>query len=108
MYNAKTFIKKDCYSEKVKVISVEDHRFSKGYDVVLQDNLPFEIEVDGDSLKNASTTSGDAFSIFHFRIVTSQFSQRKTGRSRSRFQFSQNAGDVIPCSAPPDEPYSLR
>ncbi len=25
------------------------------------------------------------FSIFHFRIVTSQFSQRKTGRSRSRF-----------------------
>ncbi|MFR6361564.1 SpoIIE family protein phosphatase [Amedibacterium intestinale] len=52
---------------KMKVISVEDHRFSKGYDVVLQDNLPFEIEVDGDSLKNASTTSGDAFSIFHFR-----------------------------------------
>ena len=29
--------------------------------------MPFEIEVDGDSLKNASTTSGDAFSIFHFR-----------------------------------------
>ena len=32
------------------------------------------------------------FSIFHFRIVTSQFSQRKTGCSRSRFQFHKMQG----------------
>lgn len=52
---------------KLEIQSMEERRFARGYHLLLQDEIPFTIETDGNSIRNSKTTSGDTFSIFRFR-----------------------------------------
>ena len=52
---------------KLQLQDMRNRRFLNGFHITFSDAIPFHIEAQADSIKNAYTGNGDTFSVFRFR-----------------------------------------